>query len=122
MKKLLAFAAVSEAAMGVALMITPLLVGRLLFGAELAGLSIPVARVAGIALIALGLACWPGSDAANSPSRAFRAMFCYSLLATLYLAYLGISGEAVGILLWPAVLIHMVLTILFVRGWVKRLL
>jgi hypothetical protein len=44
---------VAEGATGVALLIAPSLVGRLLLGAELAGASIPVARVTGIALIAL---------------------------------------------------------------------
>jgi hypothetical protein len=120
MKRVLVFAAVSEAATGVALLIVPSLVGQLLLGAELTGSAMAVARVAGIALIALGLACWPGNDAASSLSRALRAMFCYSLLATLYLAYLGISGEAVGILLWPAVVVHALLAMLFVRGWFKR--
>jgi len=122
MKKLLTFAAVSEAATGVALVVVPSLVGRLLLGAELTGVSIPVARVTGIALIALGLAClprfergWPGSDSGSSPSRALRAMLCYSLLITLYLAYLGIGGEWVGSLLWPAVAAHAVLTILLGR-------
>ena len=48
MKKLLPLAAAVEVATGVALLVVPLLVGRLLLGAELAGVSIPVARVAGI--------------------------------------------------------------------------
>ena len=45
MKKVLLLAAVSEAATGLALLIVPSLVGRLLLGAELSGVSIPVARV-----------------------------------------------------------------------------
>ena len=48
MKKVLVLAAVSEAATGLALLIVPSLVGRILLGAELTGVSIPVARVAGI--------------------------------------------------------------------------
>ena len=60
MKKALIFAAVAEAATGLALLIVPSLVGQLLLGEELIGIAIPVARVAGIALIALGIACWPG--------------------------------------------------------------
>jgi hypothetical protein len=48
--------------------------------------------VAGIALIAIGLACWPGSEATGTPARALRAMMCYSLIVTLYLAYLRIRG------------------------------
>ena len=54
MKRVLALAAVGEAATGVALLIVPSLVGQLLLGEELTGVAIPVARVAGIALIALG--------------------------------------------------------------------
>jgi hypothetical protein len=63
MKRVLVLAAVSEAATGVALLIVPSLVGQLLFGEELIGVAIPVARVLGIALIALGVACWPGHAA-----------------------------------------------------------
>jgi hypothetical protein len=51
MKKVLTFAAVGEAATGLALLMVPSLVGQLLFGEELTGVAIPVARVTGIALI-----------------------------------------------------------------------
>jgi hypothetical protein len=119
MNKVLALAAVGEASLGLVLLVYPPIVVRLLLDAEIAGAGIAVSRVAGIALIALGLACWPGSDAGGSPSRALRAMLCYSLLATLYLAYLGISGGWVGSLLWPAVAIHAILTFLLARAWLK---
>ena len=56
MKKVLIFAAVAEAATGLALLIAPSLVGQLLLGEQLTGIAIPVARVAGIALVALGIA------------------------------------------------------------------
>ena len=46
MKKVLVLAAIGEAALGLALLVVPSLVGRLLFGAELTGVAIPVARVA----------------------------------------------------------------------------
>ncbi len=109
MGKVLTFAAVFEAATGLALLIVPLLVGRLLLGAELTD-AIPVARVAGIALIALGVCCWPGSTA-------LCGMLTYGVLATLYLACLGVNGEWVGPLLWPAVVLHAILTILLARAW-----
>ena len=48
MKKLLTLAAVAEATTGLTLLVVPALGGRLLLGAELTGISIPVARVAGI--------------------------------------------------------------------------
>jgi hypothetical protein len=112
MKKVLLLAAVGETATGLALLIVPSLVGRLLLGQELAGVAIPVARVLGIALIALGIACWPGRTA-------FCGMLTYSALATLYLLYLAIRGEWVGTLLWPAVVAHAVLTTLLARAWLK---
>ena len=120
MKKLLALAAVGEAATGLVLLIYPPIVIWLLFGAEIAGAGIVMSRIAGISLIALGIACWPGSDADNSTPRTLSGMLTYSLLATLYLAYLGISGEWVGILLWPAVVVHAVLTILLGRMWREK--
>ena len=110
MKKVLTVAAVLEVATGIALLIVPSLVGRLLFGAELTGIVIPMARVLGIALLALGVGCWPGSTA-------LCGMLTYGALVTLYLAYLGVIGGFTGILLWPAVVIHALLTILLARAW-----
>jgi hypothetical protein len=104
MKRVLIFAAVGEAGTGLALLIVPALVGRLLLGEELTGIAIPVARVAGIALIALGVACWPG------PAQV--GMLIYSVAVTLYLAYIGFAAGLTGILLWPAVILHVILTAL----------
>ena len=42
--------------------------------------------------------------------------FLLTLLVTLYLAYLGIGGQWVGSLLWPAVALHAVLTFLLARA------
>ena len=119
MKRVLALAAVSEAATGLALVVVPSLVGHLLLRAELAGNALAVARVTGIALVALGIACWP-DDNRESRVRAFQGMLCYSLFVTLYLAYLGIGGEFVGPLLWPAVVVHLVLTLLLVWPWLRQ--
>jgi len=110
MKPLLTVAAVAEAATGLALLVLPSLVGQLLLGAEIAGAAIPVARVLGIALIALGVACWPG----RTP---LCGMLTYGAGVTLYLGYVGISGRWVGPLLWPAALLHAVLTILLGWAW-----
>jgi hypothetical protein len=108
MRKVLALAAVSEAATGVALLVVPSLVGRLLLGEELTGMAIPVARVAGIALIALGIACWPGTPLVG--------MLTYSAAVTLYLSYVGFAVGLTGILLWPAVVVHVILTALLTRA------
>ena len=108
-KRVLIVAAVTEAATGLALLIVPSLVGQLLLGEELTGVAIPFARVAGIALIALGIACWPGPPLVG--------MLTYSTVAALYLAYLGLIVGLTSILLWPAVALHVVLSILLGRSW-----
>jgi hypothetical protein len=107
MKRVLVFAAVS-AATGLALLIVPSLVGRLLLGEGLTGIAIPVARVAGIALIALGVACWPGTPLVG--------MLTYSAAVTVYPACIGFAGGLTGILLWPAVVLHVILTALLTRA------
>ncbi len=107
MKKALIFAAIGEAATGLALLIVPSLVGQLLLGEQLAGVAIPAARVAGIALIALGIACWPGPPLVG--------MVTYSAFVTVYLAYLGFAGGLTGVLLWPAVVLHVIFTVLLTR-------
>ena len=110
MKRVLTVAAILEVATGMALLIVPSLVGLLLFGEEFTGIVIPVARVLGIALLALGVGCWPGSTA-------FCGMLTYSALVTLYLLYLATRGEWVGPLLWPVVALHGILTVLLARTW-----
>lgn len=71
-------------------------------------MAVTVARVAGIALIGLGVACWPGTPLIG--------MLIYSAAVTLYLAYLGIAGSVNGILLWPAIVLHGVLSALLTRA------
>ena len=107
MRRVLALAAVGEIATGLALLLVPSLVGQLLLGEDLTGIAIPVARVAGIALIALGVACWPGTP--------LMGMLIYSAAVALYLAFVGFAGGAGGLLLWPAVVLHLVLAAFLIR-------
>ena len=44
-------------------------------------------------------------------------MLLYCTFVTLYLAYLGFAGGLAGVLLWPAVALHVVLSILLGRAW-----
>jgi hypothetical protein len=113
MKKVLIFAAVAEAATGLALLIVPSLVGQLLLGHELTGIAIPVARVAGMGLIGLGIACWPGPPLVG--------MLIYSAAVALYLAYLGFAAGIIGVFLWPAVVLHLVVTALLAWGSATRI-
>jgi hypothetical protein len=120
MKKLLHMAAVIEASTGIALMIHPPLLSHLILGEGVSGAGMALGRVAGFALLALGLACWPTLDSAGANTSALRALLTYNLLATLYLAYLGIAGGLVGSLLWPAVVIHGALMLLLGRAWLAN--
>ncbi len=106
MKKVLVLAAVSETATGAGLLVAPALVGQLLFGVELNGIAVTVARVTGIALIALGVACWPGTPLVG--------MLTYGAGVALYLSWVGLAGGMTGILLWPAVILHVILTALLI--------
>jgi hypothetical protein len=108
MKWALVLAAIGEVLTGAAMLLMPSLVGQLLLGTEITGIAAIVARVAGIALIGLGVACWPG------PPRL--GMLIYSAAVTVYLAYLGIADGIAGVLLWPAVVLHAILTALLTQA------
>jgi hypothetical protein len=101
-------AAVEAAATSLILLLSPALFGRLILGAELSEPGEAVGRLAGIALLGFALTSWPDPFVPSVT----RAMLAYNLLATLYLSYLGIEGTSVGLLLWPAVALHLLLTAL----------
>jgi len=116
MNAILMLAALAEAGTGVILLVHPPIVVRLLFDAEIAGAGVSMSRLAGIALIGLGAACWPDTDS----RRAFSGMVTYSLLAMLFLIYIGVRSEGVGLLLWPAVVAHAILIVLLAGAWLKQ--
>jgi hypothetical protein len=116
--KLITFAAATEAAVGVVLVIDPSLVGRLLLGADLYSVAQAVGRIAGFALLALGLACWPRPEPESRSSAAVRGLLTYNVLAAIFFLYLGIGREFAGLLLWPAVALHAALAILLARLFV----
>lgn len=111
-KKVLIFAAAAECMTGLALLLVPSFVGWLLFGEVFAGAGIVAGRVAGIALIALSVACWPGPPIVG--------MLIYSAAVAGYFACVGFAGGSTGILLWPATVLHVVLAALLARGAIMK--
>lgn len=113
MKHLLIATAVIEAGAGLTLLIAPAFAVQLLLGAEISGAAIPLGRVAGAALLALGVACWLARGAALS--RAARglvtAMLVYNFPAVLVLGAVGIQSKTAGAALWLAVVLHAVMGI-----------
>ncbi len=100
-----------EGVTAIALLVAPALVVRVLLGSELSGVGVLVARIAGIALFSLVVACSP-REATRS---ARRAMIAYNALVGVYLAALGASGLADGVMLWPAAAVHVVMVIALAR-------
>lgn len=117
LRKILAFTALVEGATGLALIIDPAIVIALLLGPGEPGLGAPIARFLGIALLAFGLACWPGGRHAGHNSATFQGMLIYNLLAALFLACLGTVGHLGGLLLWPCVVEHAAVTLLLIWTW-----
>ena len=113
-KKLVIVSAAIEAATGMALVAVPDLVAAILLGVALPGSGIAVARLTGIALLCLAVACWPRGESATAS--AIAALFLYNLFAAIYLAYLRVGGGYVGYLLWPACALHALLALLLVRS------
>ena len=99
MKTLLALTAVGEAFTGLALLVYPPIVVRLLFGAEIAGVGVVMSRVAGAALLAIGATCWPARNDLRGPAQLglLSGVLIYDLAAAALLAYAGLFLDMAGI-------------------------
>ncbi len=117
LRKLLAFASIVEIGTGLAVIVVPHLVVTLLLGEDVAGVGVAVARCFGVALLALGLACWPSGANLPADSPAVRGMFVYNALIAVFLVYLFAFRSLGGVLLWPAVALHAAVAILLVWAW-----
>jgi hypothetical protein len=114
MSRLLKLTALIEAATGFGLIVIPSVVVRLLLGSPLdTSAAVTLGRVAGAALLALGVACWLAQyDAQSCAARGLvSAMVLYNLGAVVILGATGIRSQPVGIALWPAVVLHAAMTI-----------
>jgi hypothetical protein len=105
--------AVLEAGAGVALMCAPSMTVALLLGSPL-GTSAAVAlgRLAGAAVLPLGVANWLAQH--DQTSRAARglvgAMVVYNLGAAVILGTAGLRSPSVSVALWPVVILHAAMT------------
>lgn len=111
---LLILTACGETATGLSLLAVPAIPLRLLIGVEQASPeTIFVAQVAGAALLAIGVGCWLGrSDQLGPAQRGLIAgVLVYSAVVAGLLVYAGLFLNLVGIALWPAVAVHVVLLV-----------
>jgi hypothetical protein len=113
-KLFLLVTALVEVATGLCLVLLPAALFGLLLGLEHVGVDASfVARIAGIALIAIGIASWMArADAFNPAQRGLlTGILIYDAAASALLAFAGIVLKMIGVLLWPAVALHAMLTI-----------
>jgi hypothetical protein len=101
-------------ATGLLLLFVPAVPLALLLGVgEAAAEALLVARVAGVALLAIGVASW--SARKGEPSAAqlglLVGILIYDGAAAAILANAGLGPGMVGIALWPAVIIHVTLAV-----------
>jgi hypothetical protein len=94
---------------GLGLFIAPEVVAQLLLGGQLENGGMVLGRVLGVALLCLGIACWPYSEMGSAKGAPFTALAIYNILVATYLAYFAIVGPTSGVLLWPVVVLHAII-------------
>jgi hypothetical protein len=114
-----AAAAGLELLTGVGLVVAPSLLARLLFGSEMNASGDLVARISGLVMLCLALGCWPRAFEGED-RQAVVPLLALSVLATVFLIYVGMGGVNVGVLLWPAAAAHLILAVLLARAWMSR--
>jgi hypothetical protein len=104
-----------EVLTGLGLVVAPSLLTRLLFGSDLNGAGEATGRIAGLVMVCLAVGCWP-RDAEIGQSRVLIPLAALSWLAAAFLGVSGTVGANVGLLLWPAAALHLILAVLLTRA------
>jgi hypothetical protein len=123
MKNLLSVTAVIEGGTGLLLVAAPSFLTRLLLDSSLDGsVSLTVARLTGLALLTLTVACWLArlDGETRTANGLVTAMVLYNVGAAVLLAYAGIGLRLSGACLWPAVLLHAVMSVWCVMRLLRR--
>jgi hypothetical protein len=106
--------ACAEAATGACLIVAPAVLLSLLLGVEnVASVAILLARLAGAALLAIGIASWMAKADTPNPAQfgLLAGILFYNAAAALLLAFAGAVSKMQGILLWPVVAFHVLMAI-----------
>jgi len=116
-----------EVSAGLGFLVMPTLAIELLFGASgESAVVLVVGRIAGAALVSLGIASGmsSGGSASRSTTGLLLAMLFYNVGVALILSDAGILRGASGILLWPEVAAHVVMSVWNITclwaGWSKK--
>jgi hypothetical protein len=109
MRQLLATTAVIEAATGLGILALPSAVASLILGSPLdTPAAVAVARIAGVALLALGVACWLARHHELDPSARglVGAMVLYNAGVIAVLVHEAVGVAIAGMALWPTAVAH----------------
>ncbi|MGO9036921.1 MAG: hypothetical protein ACLPX1_02585 [Steroidobacteraceae bacterium] len=104
-----------EIGAGPIVIVAPNFASMLLFAAPLEGPGLPVARFAGIGLLALGCACLMAISAGASRSAVW-GLYIFNAAATVLFAGVGLSRMPHGVLLWPVAILHAVIAVGLASG------
>ena len=122
-KPLLTATAVIEVGAGLALLASPAFAASILIGAPFdTPADSVVGRVAGAALLTLGIACWRARLDVHSQAATgiVSAMLFYNAAVAAVLSYAGTALRLSGIGLWPAVVLHVVMAVWCIACLVKK--
>ena len=110
---LLVATALLEVGSGLACLLVPATAIWLLLGAtNLSSEALATARLYGVALAALGVACWYVRDQQFSAAHAVLCgMLTYNVGAACILPFVAVVHGISGVLLWPAAVLHAALTL-----------
>jgi hypothetical protein len=111
-KLFLVATALIEAPLGLCLIFLPALPFALLLGLEPAAVeTLFVGRVAGAALLAIGVASWMARADPLAPAQfgLLTGLLIYDAIAAILLVFAGSVLKMSGVLLWPAVALHAIL-------------
>jgi len=101
-------AACFEIVVGAIFVTVPNVPCRLLFAVTPEGVAILLSRFAGVALIALGIACLP-SMATGLRRSAVLGLLVFNVGATIFFVGVAFASTFHGIMLWPGIILHAVI-------------
>ena len=112
-KLLLLVTALVEMGAGIALVIAPSWVTKLLLGEGLSSSPSQVlGQITGAALVSIAVACWFASNRESSGERGtIASLLIYNLAVPALLIHAAVAYETRGIALWPACVLHFALAI-----------
>lgn len=108
-KSLLIITAIFEVLTGVVLLASPSRAGLSLTGSPIdSAAGVIITRVAGAALLAIGVICWLARDHGHSPAgqALIGGLLTYNIAAAAVLGFAGIASAANGAAIWPGTAAH----------------